>query len=124
MLLISILSLLSLFILNLVFGIKYGFGFRHYWFFEALHFLSGFFLAILFASFTDSKILIFSGIAIASFLWETAEYLIGRIPKLSAGFKRTFDLKKNINLKPKWQDTILDIILNFTGAAIFVYFTV
>lgn len=75
-----------------------------------------------FASFTDSKILIFSGIAVASFLWETAEYLLGKIPKLSTGFKKTFDLNKNINLQPKWQDTIIDIILNFTGAVVFVYF--
>ncbi len=74
------------------------------------------------ANFTYSKILIFIGIASASFLWEFAEYLIGKIPKLSAGFKKTFDLKKNVNLQPKWQDTVLDVILNFTGAAIFVYF--
>lgn len=122
MLLISTIGLLGLFVLNLMFGIKYGFGLRHYWFFEVLHFLGGFFLAMFLANFTDLKILIFAGIAIVSFLWETAEYLLGKIPKLSAGFKKTFDLKKNINLQPKWQDTILDVILNFTGATVFVYF--
>lgn len=121
MLLVSILGLSGLFILNLFFGIKYGFGFRHYWFFETLHFLSGFFMAMFLANFTYSKILIFAGIAVASFFWEIAEYLIGKIPKLSAGFKKTFDLKKNMNLQPKWQDTTLDIILNFAGAAIFMY---
>lgn len=121
MLLISVISLSGLFILNLTFGIKYGFGFRHYWFFETLHFLGGFFLAMFLANFTDLKILIFAGIAITSFLWEITEYLIWKIPKLSSGFKKTFDLKKNINIKPKWQDTVLDIILNFSGAAIFAY---
>lgn len=122
MLMASIIILAGLFILNLTFGIKYGFGFSNYWFFETLHFLSGFFLAMFLANFTESKILIFAGIAIASFLWETAEYLLGRIPKLSARFRKTFDLKKNIDIQPKWQDTILDVILNFTGAAVFVYF--
>lgn len=122
MLIISIIGLSSFFILNLMFGIKYGFGFKHYWFFETLHFLSGFFLAMFLANFTDSKILIFIGIVVVSFFWEMSEYLIGKIPNLSDGFKKTFDLKKSINLKPKWQDTVFDIILNFSGAAIFVYF--
>lgn len=122
MLIISIIGLFGIFILNLIFGIKYGFGFRHYWFFETLHFLSGFFLAMFFASSTDSKILIFLGITIVSFLWETAEYLLGKNPKLLSGFKKTFNLKKNMNIQPKWQDTTLDIVLNFAGAAVFVYF--
>lgn len=79
-------------------------------------------MAMFLANFVDSKILVFIGIAIVSFLWETAEYLIGKSSKLSAGFKKTFDLKKNMNLRPKWQDTVLDVILNFAGAAVFVYF--
>lgn len=124
MFLISTISLLGIFILNLIFGIKYGFGFRHYWFFETLHFLGGFFFAMFLADFIDSKILIFVGIAIISFLWEITEYLIGKSSKLSTGFKKTFDLKKNINLRPKWQDTLLDVILNFAGATIFVYFLI
>ena len=122
MLIISAISLFGLFTLNLVFGMKYGFGFQHYWFFETLHFLGGFFVAMFLSNFTDSKILIFIGIAVVSFLWETAEYLLGKNQKLSAGFKKTFNLRKNINLRPKWQDTVLDIILNFAGAITFIYF--
>jgi len=122
MLLVSIASLLGVFILNLMLGIKYGFGFRHYWFFESLHFLSGFFLAMFLSNFTDSKIFIFLGIATVSFLWEIAEYLIGKVPELSINFKKAFSLKKNMNLQPKLQDTILDIILNFAGAVVFIYF--
>lgn len=121
MLTMSILILLLLFILNLTFGIKYGFGFQHYWFFETLHFLSGFFLAMFLSGFFDSKILIFTGIAIASSIWESAEYLIEKIPKLSAGFKK-FSNAGNADLRLKWQDTLLDVILNFSGAAIFAYF--
>lgn len=79
-------------------------------------------MAMFLANFIDSKILIFVGIAIVSFLWETAEYLLGRIPKLSARFRKTFDLKKNVDIRLKWQDTILDVILNFTGATIFIFF--
>ena len=79
-------------------------------------------MAMFLANFTYSKILIFVGIAIVSFLWETTEYLLGKIPKLSTGFKKALDLKKNLNLQPKWSDTFLDVILNFAGAAIFVYF--
>ncbi|GEM_PF-2834964 len=122
MLLISTIGLLGLFVLNLMLGIKYGFGFRHYWFFEALHFLGGFFLAMFLANFTSLKILIFIGIAVTSFFWEVAEYLIWKNQKLSSSFKKTFDLKKSISLKPKWQDTVLDVVLNFAGAAVFVYF--
>ena len=122
MLSISIAGLFILFILNLVFGIRYGFGFRHYWFFEMLHFLGGFFLAMFLASFIDSKILIFTGIAIVSFLWEAAEYLLGENKKLSIGFRKTFNLGKNVDTKPKWQDTFLDVILNFAGSIVFVYF--
>lgn len=122
MLIGSIIVLVGLFVINIVFGMYYGFGFRHYWFFEILHFLGGFFMAMFLANFIDSKILIFIGIATVSFFWEITEYFIGKNPKLSYGFKKTFDLKRGTNLQPKWQDTFLDIILNFGGAIIFVYF--
>ena len=72
------------------------------------------------SNFTDSKIFIFLGIATVSFLWEIAEYLIGKVPELSINFKKAFSLKKNMNLQPKLQDTILDIILNFAGAVGFI----
>lgn len=79
-------------------------------------------MAMFLANLTDSKIFIFVGIAIVSFLWETVEYLFGKITKLSFMFKKIFDLKKSADIRPKWQDTILDIILNFAGATVFVYF--
>ena len=79
-------------------------------------------MAMFLSNFTDSKILIFIGIAIVSFFLEAAEYMLWKTPKLSAGFKKIFDLKKNADIKPKWRDTILDIILNFSGAAVFLYF--
>lgn len=119
MLLISITGLLGLFILNLTFGMKYGFGFRHYWFPETLHFLGGFFMAMFLANFLNSAILIFAGLAAVAFLWELAEYLIPRFKKAARYYEKTFNIKYVSN---GWGDTILDIILNFTGAAIFIYF--
>ena len=119
MLLLSVIGLLGLFILNLMFGMKYGFGFRHYWFPETLHFLGGFFMAMFLANFTNSKILIFVGLAAVTFLWELVEYLIPRFKKLPRYYEKTFNVKYVSN---GLGDTVLDIILNFAGAAIFMYF--
>lgn len=117
MFVISIIVLIILFIINLLFGTKYGFGFRHYWFFELEHFLGGFFIAMFLANFTDSLILIFIGLGAVSFLWELTEYLIKRFKKSENFMKKTFDVK---NVNPGWKDTILDIFLNFLGAIVFI----
>jgi len=41
-------TLLGIFIINLTVGMYYGFGVRHYWFFQILHFLGGFWVGLLF----------------------------------------------------------------------------
>src|SRR3990167_1862362 len=46
MLIFSLFGLTGLFIINILFGMYYGFGTRHYWFFELEHFLGGFFVAM------------------------------------------------------------------------------
>ena len=117
MLLIAIISLTSLFLINILFGMYYGFGFKHYWFFELEHFLGGFFAAMLLASFNNSVIFIFSGMVAISFLWELTEYLLSRIPKTKAYTKKAFHVK---NINPEWKDTALDIILNFLGTMVFI----
>lgn len=117
MLIISIFSLLGLFILNILFGMYYGFGFRHYWFFELEHFLGGFFVAMFLMNFTDSIIFVFTGLAIITFLWELIEYLISRFQKSASYMKKTFAVK---NLNPGWEDTVLDLVLGFLGATIFI----
>jgi len=119
MFLISIAGLSGLFILDLTFGMKYGFGFRHYWFPELEHFLGGFFMAMFLSNFTNSTVLIFIGLAAITFLWELAEYLIARFRKSADYYEKIFKIKY---VNSGWQDTILDIFLNFFGAAIFVYF--
>ena len=119
MLIFSIFGLAGLFVINILFGMYYGFGARHYCFFEAEHFLGGFFVAMFLSNFTSSVVFIFSGLAVITFLWEFLEYLIARFRKSANYFKRSFHIKK---VNPIWQDTTLDIFLNFLGAAIFIVF--
>ena len=117
MFVISTIALIGIFIINVLFGMKFGFGFRHYWFFEVEHFLGGFFITMFLANFTDSLILIFVGLGVASFLWELFEYLMARFKKSKSYMKKTFHIK---NVNPGWKDTTLDIILNFSGAIVFI----
>ncbi|MCX6813439.1 MAG: hypothetical protein NTV77_03105 [Candidatus Azambacteria bacterium] len=119
MLTFSIIALAMLFLANILFGMKFGFGFRHYWFFELEHFLGGFFIAMFLSNFMGSLIAIFIGLAIITFAWEMIEYLIAYFKKTATYMKRTF---KEKNVASDWKDTILDISLNFLGATIFVYF--
>ena len=80
----SLLILIFIFVLNIAVGIYYGFGERHYWFYETLHFLGGFFVAMFFSNFTHSWQMIFLGLAGVSFLWELMEYLLVKIEPLAA----------------------------------------
>ena len=119
MLVISVIALVCIFFLNVSFGMYYGFGNRHYWFFEILHFLGGFFVAMFFSNFFRSAIFIFTGLGIVTILWESTEILIAKIPVLSNFVKKKLRQK---DVKPKLSDTILDIILNFTGAIVFFWY--
>ncbi len=117
--LIPIIFLAVIFILDLTFGMFYGFGFRHYWFFELLHFLGGFFVAMFLSSFIISKLFVLLGVAAISGAWESMEYVIAKILRLSEYLKLTFRQK---SVMPEWKDTALDIVLNFAGALVFLYF--
>ena len=119
MFIFSIFGLIYIFIINILFGMYYGFGTRHYWFLETEHFLGGFFVAMFLYNFTGSIVLILIGLAIITFLWELSEYLIARFRKSANYIKREFHIK---NVNPRWKDTVLDIVLNFLGAAIFIVF--
>lgn len=110
--------LLGIFILNLTVGIYYGFGVRHYWFFETLHFLGGFFVAMFFSSFFSSASWILIGLGIVSILWESAEFLMASVPALSRYVKKRFRLK---SVDYEWMDGLFDLALNFTGAIMFLY---
>lgn len=116
-LILPISSLIGIFILNIVVGLFLGFGTKHYWFFEMLHFLGGFFMAMFLAGLSGSALFILLGLAIISIVWESVEYAVAKMPRPSGYLKRIFHLK---SVKPKWKDTILDIALNFAGAALFL----
>ena len=117
-LILSISGLIGIFILNIVVGLFLGFGKRHYWFFELEHFLGGFFVAMFFANFTDSTRLILLGVAVVSAVWESAEYLVAKIPRVSEYLKMASHQR---SVMPEWKDTVLDIILNFAGAFVFFW---
>ena len=119
MLIASIIILVSIFVLNIVVGMYYGFGARHYWFFETLHFLGGFFVAMFFSNFFQPTALILMNLGIVIFLWESAEIFIAKIPLFTKWVKKTFRQK---DITPRWRDTILDIVLDFAGALTFIYY--
>ena len=111
-------ALLGIFVLNLTVGMYYGFGVRHYWFFQTLHFLGGFFVAMFFASIFSSVSWILIGLGVISILWESVEFLIASAPALSRYVKKRFRLK---SVNYEWADALFDLALNFTGALVFLY---
>lgn len=115
MLILSLLILIFLFVFNII-SMYYGFGFRHYWFDETLHFLGGFFVAMFLSNFTNSWQMILLGLAGISFLWELTEYLLVKIKLLTKLFRKEFHTKPEYKLG----DTVLDLFLNFVGAATFL----
>lgn len=118
MLIISLVALFLIFILNLIVGVYYGFGYRHYWFFQFEHLLGGFFVASFFKSFTDSWASILIGLGIVSLVWESVEYIVAMDPSLANYIKKQLRLK---NLKYSWADSIFDLVCNYSGAVLLLY---
>ncbi len=117
---ISLLILIFILVLNVVVGMYYGFGFRHYWFYELLHFVGGFFVTMFLSNFTNFWQMILLGLVGVSFFWELGEYLLVKIRSLSKLFRKEF------HTKPEYKsgDMVLDLFLNFAGALVFLmYFT-
>ena len=118
MLVISLITLVAIFVLDVVFGMYYKFGYRHYWFFEMLHFVAGLFMAMFLSNFFRSNATVLIGVGVVVFLWELAEYLIAKTPRTAKYIKKEFKRK---NITPEWKDTVLDIVLDFAGALVFIY---
>ena len=118
LLLASIIGLSGTYFLSFLVGTYYKFGVKHNWFFEILHFLGGFFVAMFFSNFFDSWARTLIGLGVISFVWELHEYLIAKIPRFSRFYKKRFNLK---SVDYKWGDTALDLCLNFAGAIVFLY---
>ncbi len=117
MILTALIGLVALFVLDVGVGIRRGFGFRHYWFFEVLHFLGGFFVAMLMASFL-SFWQTMAGLALITVLWEGLELLLAE-PKLGRRLREILRLPLK---EYSWWDTSFDIVLNYLGAFLFFRF--
>lgn len=118
MLATSLIILCAIFCLNIIISMYSRFGYRHYWFFELLHFISGFFISMLLFNFSQSPLIILMGLGIITFIWESIELFMAKIPPVARYVKKKLRLR---NITPERKDTILDIILNFLGAALFLY---
>lgn len=118
MLILSLTVLVVLFLLNVVVGMKLGFGLHHYWFFESLHFFGGAAVAFFLTNIFSAKLQILVGVLAISVLWEFMEFMVDKIPFTSAYLKRKFHLKSTA-ITPG--DTLLDLFLDMLGAAVFVW---
>lgn len=116
MLILSLTGLCFIFIFNFVFW--YIFGYKHYWFFELMHFLGGFFVAMLLYNFLHSAVAILAGVGAVTIIWEGLEVLVAKIRTTSKFIKKEFKQK---DITPKFGDTFLDVILNFIGAILFIF---
>lgn len=118
MLILSLTLLAVLFLLNVVVGLKLGFGLRHYWFFESLHFFGGAAVAFFLTNIFSDPFWILLGVLVVSALWELVELAVDKIPFTSTYLKRKFHLKTTA-ITPG--DTLLDLFLDMLGAAVFVW---
>ncbi len=119
MLIASLIILPVIFLLDLTVGMYYGFGFRHYWFFQVEHVLGGFFVAMFFAGLTDSRTAVLIGLAVVTLIWESLEYAAAHIPSWSKYIKIKLRLEK---VEFSWADSAFDIVCNYAGAFLLLYF--
>lgn len=98
----------------------YGFGARHWWFFEMVHFIAGFLVAMFLFGLSGSRAFALWGLVIITLAWETLEYLVNALPWFGRWLDRRLGLAKTYY--GGW-DTLLDIVLNFAGAGAFLYFS-
>lgn len=75
-------------------------------------------MAMFFSNFFQSPSFIFLGLGIVTILWEFMEFTVAKVPTLSKYVKSKLRQK---DVTPTLADTIFDIILNFFGAALFLY---
>lgn len=112
MFLLFIFALTILYGINFYVGRKFSYNKVH-WVFEVSHFIGGFLLAGLFSNFISSSFRIVAGVLIVGILWELWELFVDRQPRL----------RKKFNQGPiTLPDTILDLVLDLTGAIIFILF--
>lgn len=114
--LIAVVGSLLVFFVNAYVGMYLNFGVRHYWFTELQHLFGGFFIAMFFYGFSDSKKCVLFFVLSVAVSWELMEYLVDVIPSFSNFVKQFFHLKSTAITAG---DTLLDLILDIVGAALF-----
>ena len=98
-----------------------GFLFEYYWISESEHLISGFALAMFYSSLVRASAKgIFVWTAIWGLIWEWFEYILSHSPFLLAILNNILLVD---NYLTSWPDTILDILLNFAGAILFILIT-
>lgn len=96
----------------------YGFGARHWWFFEMVHFIAGFLAAMFLFGLSGSRAVALLGLAAITVIWEILEFTANAAPRFGRWLDRHLGLTKTYY--SGW-DTLLDIALNFAGAGVFLY---
>lgn len=76
-------------------------------------------MAMFLSNFFESAEMILFGLGTVTFLWELIEFLLAKMPAAARYLKKKFHVK---DVMPKRLDTIFDVILNFAGAVLFLYF--
>lgn len=71
-----------------------------------------------FSNFFQSPVMILAGVGSVIFLWEAAERLVAKIPRLAKYIKKVSGQK---NIMPGRGDTVLDVFLGLAGALVFIY---
>mgnify|MGYP001608686070 FL=1 len=93
-------------------------GAMFYWFFELSHFLMGFLIASLtYLTFSTNNITVILCVIASSVLWEFWEYVAIKFLWLNNFIKKLFNYHID---KQTFNDTLLDLILDLSGAIFFI----
>ena len=111
LLFISVISLIILFLVNLIAERK-DFSGRFSWFDKVTHSLGGFFVAMFWSGLTQFLLLIISLTLLVGAAWEIGRYFFGTYK-----FKRLGAKKYMINTR----DTVEDLFFDFIGAIVWVF---
>jgi hypothetical protein len=115
MLVLSILSLLVLYLTTSYIGNHFEYK-KVYWFFELAHFLGGFLTAFFLSIFFQDIRTILIGVFFIGFFWELEEFIVNK-----SEWIKSFMAKRNIRQGPfTIPDTLLDLFLDVLGAFIFI----
>lgn len=115
--LISLFSLLLIFIINVAGLYREGYIYQHYWISQTEHFVGGFFGAMLMNSLKFSRKFIFIGVFLGGIFWEISEYAVVFFPILQEILREVLLISRFFVY---WQDTCLDLFLNSLGTIFYI----